>query len=243
MGIMEQLTVRHDASKKLVPYIFSGEIIERGETCELVGNKPDERFKKLLGKEQWMRLPNAIRKRFGKRFKKGQSVAYQGIITDMQMSKLGWAFAQAARLIGAPLPFERNSIHQPAVVIVTEDHETNGQFWIRQYGRDKGFPQVVHSSKRFAGPTGLEEYIGYGIGMALKLEANEHALLFKSDHYFLQICGKRLRLPNWLVPISLSIGHHELGEDQFVFTLDLNSHLLGHMISQSAVFQDSQQVK
>ena len=238
MGIVEQLAGRHDASKKLVPYIFSGEILERNEECGQEVAKPDGRFENLLGTKEWMKLPKAIRKRFGKRFKRGQSVAYQGVITDMKMSRLGWAFAQAARLIGAPLPFERNSIHQPAVVIVTEDHETNGQFWIRQYGREKGFPQVVHSSKRFAGPTGLEEYIGYGIGMALMLEANEHALLFKSDHYFLQIFGKRLRIPNWLVPISLAIGHHELSERRFAFTLDLDSRLFGKMINQSAVFED-----
>lgn len=238
MRAIEQVTDKKNFETNLAPYVFSGEIIEGDEELAQHVTKPDDRFKKLLGQKQWMKLPKAIRKRFGKRFKKGQSVSYQGIITEMSMSKAGWAFAQAARLIGAPLPFERNSIHQPAVVVVTEDQETNGQFWIRQYGREKGFPQVVHSSKRFAGPTGLEEYIGYGIGMALKLEATAHALFFRSDHYFVQVFGKRIRMPQWLAPFNLEIGHHDLGDNRFAFTLDLKSGLLGKMINQNAVFMD-----
>ncbi len=243
MGMMEKLTAKQENVGNLVPYIFSGEILARDESTKTELVKPDSRFEKLLGVTNWMKLPAPIRKRFGKKFIQGQSVAYQGIITDMKMSKFGWAFAQAARLIGAPLPFERNSINQPAVVIVTEDQETNGQFWIRQYGREKGFPQVVHSSKRFAGPTGLEEYIGYGIGMALKLEATEHALFFKSEHYFLQLFEKRIRLPKWLVPINLTIGHHELGDNRFAFTLELKSKLFGKMIKQDAVFEDPAELK
>ena len=238
MGIMEKLTTRHECAGNVKPYIFSGEILGRNEEGAKKTTKPDDRFQKLLGDKQWMILPGAIRKRFGKRFRKGQSVAYQGIVTEMKMSRFGWVFAQAVRLIGAPLPFEPNSIHQPAVVIVTEDHETNGQFWIRQYGREKGFPQVVHSSKRFAGPTGLEEYIGYGIGMALKLEATRHALFFRSNHYFMKIFGKRIRLPCWLAPFGLEIGHHDLGDNRFAFTLELKSRLFGKMIEQNAVFLD-----
>jgi len=221
-----------------VPYIFSGEIMDGNNASGHDSPRPDDRFEKLLGRVNWMKLPQAIRKRFGKRFQQGQSVAYQGVVTDMKMSGAGWMFAQAARLVGAPLPFERRSINQPAVVIVTEDRETNGQFWIRQYGRERGFPQTVHSSKRFAGPTGLEEYIGYGIGMALVLEATPHTLFFKSDHYFLQVPGKRLRLPNWLVPLDLTIGHHELGDHKFAFTLKLKSRIFGTMIEQDAVFCD-----
>lgn len=243
MGMMEQLARRHEKTTELAPYIFSGDILDREEVRDENLAKPDDRFEKLLGKTNWLKLPAPIRKRFGKKFKQGQSVAYQGVITDMKMSRFGWAFAHAARLIGAPLPFERNSIHQPAVVIVTEDQETNGQFWIRQYGREKGFPQIVHSSKRFAGPTGLEEYIGYGIGMALKLEASPHALFFKSENYFLQLFGKRVRLPGWLVPINLTIGHHELGDNRFAFTLELESSIFGKMISQDAVFEDPAELK
>ena len=102
---------------------------------------------------------------------------------------------------------------------------------------------MVHSSKRFAGPTGLEEYIGYGVGMALKLEASEHALFFKSQHYFLQVFGKRMRLPKWLVPMDLIIGHHELGESRFAFTLELSGKLLGKMIKQDAVFMDPMELQ
>lgn len=209
---------------------------------ETAAPKPmaDDRFRNLLGRD-WQRLPLAIRKRFGKRLKGGDSVTYQGVVTAMRMNRPGRLLSQLARVVGAPLPYDMTSIDRPAVVIVTEDVVTNGQFWIRQYGRAKGFPQTVHSSKRFAGTTGLEEYIGYGIGMALRVEAQPYALLFKSDHFFLQIAGRRFRLPRWLSPGALVIGHHDLGAGQFAFTLNLRHRLFGEMIAQDAVFQDAKE--
>lgn len=200
----------------------------------------DARFRNLLGAD-WHKLPAAIRKRFGKRLKGGDSVAYQGVVTAMRMNRAGRVLAHLARLVGAPLPYDMSSVDRPAVVIVTEDVVTNGQFWIRQYGRARGFPQTVHSSKRFAGPTGLEEYIGYGIGMALRVEANAHALLFKSDHFFVQIASRKFRLPRVLSPGALVIGHHDLGDGAFVFTLNLKHRLFGEMIAQDAVFQDAKE--
>jgi hypothetical protein len=186
-------------------------------------------------------LPAAIRNRFSKRLQQGRSIAYQGVVTRMQMSGPGYCLAHAARLVGAPLPYDIRSVDQPAVVVVTEDVATNGQFWIRQYGRRGAFPQTVHSSKRFQGPTGLEEYIGFGIGMALTVEATPTALLFKSDHYFLQLFGMRARLPRWLSPGALVIGHHELGNDRFTFTLSLRSRWFGDLIRQDAVFKDAKE--
>lgn len=202
---------------------------------------PDNRFRKLLGEDDWMRLPAAVRRRFGKRLKGGVSVTYQGKVVAMQMNWAGKLLANAARLIGAPLPFDMSSNGQPAVVVVTEDVASDGQFWVRQYGRAKGFPQVVHSSKRFAGPSGLEEYIGYGIGMALKVEAEDDALLFKSDGYFVQVMGRKMRLPRFLSPGALVIGHHDLGEHNFMFSLRLNNRLFGSLIAQDCLFQDAKE--
>jgi len=198
----------------------------------------DSRFRDLLGEEAWASLPTAVRRRFGKRLTGGASVVYQGEVVSMRMNLLGFLLAQAARLVGGPLPFDSSSVHQPAIVSVTEDIAGCGQFWIRQYGRASGFPQVVHSSKRFSGPTGIEEYIGSSIGMALSVHADEDSLYFESDHYFLQIKGWKLRLPRWLRPGALKITHRDLGRGEFLFSLNLKSRLLGELVHQDALFHD-----
>lgn len=200
----------------------------------------DDRFSRLLGQANWLKLPPAVRQRFGKRVRGGASVAYQGIVTQMKRNASGWLLAHAARLIGAPLPYDLSCVGKPAVVIVTEDISGSGQFWIRQYGRQSGFPQMIHSSKRFAGPSGLEEYIGYGIGMALNVAVEDGALLFKSDHYFLSLMGRRIRIPRLLAPGDLVIGHHDLGDGSFRFSLRLEHRVLGSVLSQDAVFRDAE---
>lgn len=209
-------------------------------TAPLRAATGDRRFRDLLGEAAWASLPTAVRRRFGKRLKGGASVVYQGRVTAMRMNLAGCLLAQLARLVGAPLPYDRTCLHQPAVVSVTEDIAGDGQFWLRQYGRAAGFPQVIHSSKRFAGPTGIEEYIGAGIGIALRVSARKDGLVFQSDHYFLQVAGRRLRLPRWLGPGALTILHRDLGKARFLFSLTLKSRFLGELVHQDAVFQDSE---
>ena len=168
----------------------------------------------------------------------GNTTVYVGEVIETRMSAAGWLLAQAARLIGGPLPVSRDA-HVPSVVTVTEDAATNGQHWTRLYARRRGFPQVVHSSKRFAGPTGLEEYVGCGVGMALTISVEASALVFRAAHYFLQLGRFRLRLPAWLAPGALSVTHAELGDGRFLFKLDIVHPRLGRLICQTAAFKEA----
>jgi Domain of unknown function (DUF4166) len=93
----------------------------------------------------------------------------------------------------------------PSVVSVTEDFATGGQIWTRLYARRAAFPQVIHSSKRFSGPTGLEEHVGGGVGMTLTVHAESGALVFRSARYFVELLGHRLWLPCALTPGRLSV--------------------------------------
>lgn len=197
----------------------------------------DLRFRTLVGETDWMRLPETVRARFGKRIADCSTAVYSGEIVECRLSKAGWLLAQLARLIGAPLPTSRD-IFLPAVVSVTEDPLFGGQFWTRIYGRRRGFPQVIHSSKRFCGPTGLEEYIGRGFGIALKVEVANGALHFLSDHYFLSCLGLRLRLPRWLEPGALRVSHVDCNHGLFAFVLAVRHPLLGELVHQTAMFAD-----
>ena len=197
----------------------------------------DLRFRALLGAEGWALLPPAIRARFGKRVRGGASVTYAGEIVESRRNPLGWALAQLARMVGAPLPLDRD-LGVPAVVSVTEDPAGGGQFWTRVYGRGRGFPQVIHSAKRFAGPTGLEEYLGLGFGIALRVEARADRLLFVSDHYFLRVLGCRVPLPRWLSPGALTVAHVDRGEGAFTFELTLVHPLAGELMRQVGLFRE-----
>jgi hypothetical protein len=175
--------------------------------------------------------------RFAKRLGPGVAVTYRGRIESCTMSPLGWILAQACRIIGAPLPLDRAS-GMAAIVTVTEDGVSGGQVWSRLYARPHGFPQVIHSAKRFAGPTGIEEYLGGGFGIALTVHTLPAGIRFKSDHYFLQVAGRRLRLPAWLSPGQLHIDHEDRGYGRFRFELTLRHPLFGVLMRQQSIFAD-----
>lgn len=200
------------------------------------GELADLRFRALLSADDWAGLPLAVRRRFSKRMKGGTTVVYRGEVVAVEAHAMGRLLAQAARLIGAPLPL----VFKPgaSVVTVTEDVVGRGQVWSRMYVRDDGFPQVIHSAKRFAGPTGLEEHVGGGVGMALTVTAEEGALVFRSAFYFATVLGLRIRLPRWTEPGALTITHRDLGEGRFAFTLALDHRWLGRLLGQDAIFRD-----
>ena len=195
----------------------------------------------LLGPQRWASLPADIRRRFSFHPGKAEATVYRGEIVEARASRLGWLLAQLARLIGAPLP-TRWDRGVPASVTVMpvapgQGHE-GGQIWTRVYGRRQGFPQAINSLKRFAGPTGLEEYVGCGVGIALRLETDGRALHFLSDHYFLELGELRLRLPRHLSPGQLTVSHSDLGGGRFAFGLALVHPLFGELMRQTATFSD-----
>jgi hypothetical protein len=198
----------------------------------------DRRFHNLLPDEEWGRLPLAIWRRFSKRFADGETVVYVGTVEEASFSRAGWWLAQLARLIGGPLPTGRDT-GVPMIVTVTEDGATGGQTWTRICARKRGFPQVIHSAKRFAGPTGLEEYVGFGVSMALRIAVEDETLTFRSAGYGLQLGRLWIPLPQWLTPGDLTVTHSDLGEGAFRFTLDVIHPRYGALIHQSAVFREA----
>jgi hypothetical protein len=197
----------------------------------------DLRFRALLGSEAWETLPPEVQHRFSKRLRGAQIALYRGLVVEMHMSRIGWLLVQICRLFGAPLPLNRHA-GGGALVSVGEDGHCGGQCWTRIYARPDRFPQVIHSAKRFAGPTGLEEYLGRGLGMALRVEALSSGIAFVSDHYFLQIGRIRIRLPRFVTPGITLVTHRQVAGASFLFGLELIHSFAGTLVHQEILFDD-----
>jgi len=197
----------------------------------------DNRFRALLPSEEWGRLPVATWRRFSKRLGPGRTIVYAGEIEESTFSRYGWWLAQIARLIGGPLPTGRET----KVPIRRHRDRRCGKRrpdLDAACARSSGFPQVIHSAKRFAGPTGLEEYVGCGISMALNISVEREALVFRSAGYALEIGPLRLPLPERLTPGAMTVMHIDLGGGEFRFTLEVTHPRLGLLIRQSALFRE-----
>jgi hypothetical protein len=205
------------------------------------GDEPlgDLRFRALLSEPEWATLSEAVRRRFSRRLADGRTAVYVGTVREAWTSRTGWLMVQALRLIGGPLPTSRDA-EVPSVVTVTEDMASGGQVWTRLYARRRGFPQVIHSSKRFAGPTGLEEHVGCGVGMTLTVHVEDHALVFRSCRYFVELGRWRLVLPRWATPGALTVRHMEAEGGRFLFALEIVHPRLGALVRQSAIFQETE---
>jgi hypothetical protein len=213
------------------------EVREPPRTGAVTDAPRDLRFCALLTDGEWAALPEPVRRRFSRGPGRNRTIIYCGRIMRASMTRAGWLVAQAARLIGAPLPTSRDT-DVPSVVTVTEDGTSGGQMWTVLYGRRRGFPQIIHSAKRFSGPTGLEEYLGYGVTIALTMRVRAGALLFRSDHYSVTALGRRIVLPRWISPDVLTVTHTELGGGRFLFALELVHPLAGVLIHQTVEFEE-----
>ena len=198
----------------------------------------DFRFRALLGEDAWARLPVAVQRRFSKRLTPGHVVLYHGRVVATRMNLAGRIFSVITRLIGSPLP-RRHCEGGAAVVTVSEAGSGAGQIWTRTYCDGGQFPQVIHSEKRFAGSTGLEEHIGYGIGMRLKVGVVAGALVFSSAGYFFcPFAHLRISIPQLLSPGRLEVIHRDEKDGSFIFEMKLTHRVFGRLVSQIVRFHD-----
>ncbi|MYD96745.1 MAG: DUF4166 domain-containing protein [Gammaproteobacteria bacterium] len=189
-------------------------------------------YASLVG-PSWNELPVRTRARFGV---EREMVCYHGRVVVSDCTFVGRLFRQLARLVGGPLPFD-DTIGPAAVVVMATGGGSSS--WTRIYRRCGGRAQAIRSVKRFAGPTGLEEYLGAGLCMALHVRVEDASLVFESAGYCWALGNLRIPLPGWLTPGRLLVRSTELAAPCFQFSLTLSHHRFGVVLRQEAVFEDS----
>jgi len=185
----------------------------------------------VLGAEQWMRLPEAVRERFAEN---AAAVTYAGAFEIVRASLLGRLFAWLGVIFGGPVtPRIGNDVE--ARVFVRPNG--SGVEWIREYLWADGRRNVVRSTKVISGDARLIEKLPARLCMPLATWQENGVLHFESrGYYFDTLFGFKLWLPGFFTPGITHVEHIDLGHGWFRFTMTVTHAVFGEMFFQTGRF-------
>lgn len=195
----------------------------------------DRSYRDSLGIASWRRLKPEVRHRFSVRPASGATIRFAGTMRTVELSFMGWLFAQACRLIGTPLaPYRGEWV--PMSIELTDDPVLGGVAWNRSYRFDANRDFTVCSTKCRGDGGEFIEHIGCGFRMRLDLKEVDGDLWFVSKSYDLSVFGRRITIPSLLTPGVTTVTHEQLSGDRFRFSLSVDHPWLGRTIYQEGVF-------
>ena len=185
----------------------------------------------------WWRLAPAVRARFDAMEAAIAPLEYCGEMT-VEMSRVGWLFAQACRLIGSPLTYRRGKdVRVEVSVYPGAKGRTHGIWWQRNFHFPGHALLSVRSLKVIDPKAGLLECVDGGLGMQLRIYAEAGALHFECRRYFLRVGRFRLRLPCIFTPGRAHVMHRDEGKGAFTFRITFRHPLFGTTFFQEGIFR------
>ncbi len=183
----------------------------------------------------WEKLPETVRARFAQ--DPAEVTHYTGIMTEVACSRLGWLMAQMGRLVRAPLiPHQGHNIRIAVHVFAPGDGSVMKE---RTYFFPGKKPLRVTSAMRIGAAGYFQECVHGGIGMNMRIFAENDALHFVSDHYFCTLFGRQRRIPHLLTPGTTHVVHSDAEDGQFRVHLEMHHPLFGRTFLQSGLFRET----
>ncbi len=198
------------------------------KTCETV-------YRDLLGRRAWARLEPEVRQRFSVRPSGDERILYRGLMQKVELSFMGWLFAQMCRLFGTPLaPYRGHDVRMD--IELAWDEVLQGVAWHRTYFFVPDRKFTVRSTKSHGSQGDLIEHIGHGFSMRLALSEESGKLVFTSTRYEVELAGLKIRIPAIFTPGVTTVTHEQIRGDRFRFSLSVVHPLLGQTIFQEGEF-------
>jgi hypothetical protein len=193
-------------------------------------------LRRVLGEPAWLRLPWAVRERFGE---PARAVDYAGVLEVVRASRVGRVLAWIGQLLGTPV-VPRTGQNIRALVRVGPSRR--GVDWTREYRWPDAAACRVRSTKVITPQGALVEELPAHLCMALEVHEECGVLHFVSRGYYFELRVPmkrepiRLPLPGWLSPGTVHVEHEDEAAGWFRFTMTVTHPLLGELFYQTGRF-------
>lgn len=183
--------------------------------------------------EGWNRLGGVVRRHYDVTPGTEDVVVMNGIMT-VYHSRLAYPFLLVGRIIGALIAEKGEDV--PVRVRNWCRPGSPAMHWHRTFHFPGGLPLVFASRMEYLEGDEIIEYVGFGLGVRLRLTEDNGALVFDSRGYEWALGPLRVRLPDWVFLGKTRIRETPIDDRRFRVEFTMRHPLLGETFGYNGEF-------
>lgn len=181
---------------------------------------------------QWAGLAPVIRQHY-QLDQGGRAISVSGDL-QVQFPNSVWLLIRLLRIFGALIDLRGEQL---AVRVDKWTAEcSNVLFWRRVATSRQGQRCVFESHMKYGQANELIEFIGFGLGVRLRVSACDGDLIYQSTGYVWQVRNRMIRLPDWLTPGQASIIEQAVDERRFALKFQIHHPFFGLVYAYQGIF-------
>lgn len=190
-------------------------------------------FKHILG-NQWDELGEVIRKHYFLRPFSNDHICVTGIMGEINHSFLAKLLIPFGRLFGALVPYKGRKI--PIEVYYHTKNENGNIYWDRVFMFPGKRPYHFRSFMQHAKNNEVVEYVRFGVGMRLKVTAEQGALVFRNGGYIWRVANISIPIPLRLILGTAYVEERPIDSTKFSMKMELEHPLFGMLFQYRGEF-------
>lgn len=183
-------------------------------------------FEQVLG-DDWDKLGSIIQRHYFLRPFSNDYICVKGTMNEVHHSAFAKLLIPMARIFGALVPYRGKDA--PIEVHYTARPDDATIHWDRVFHFPGRPPFHFRSHMEQIGPRRVIEFVRFGVGMKLRVTAEDGALVFRDEGYIWRLFGMDVPLPMSLLMGSAYIEERPVDEDNFSMRMTLIHPLFGQL--------------
>lgn len=190
-------------------------------------------FQDVVGAD-WERLGEVIRRHYFLRPFSDDYICVKGTMHEVYHSAFARLLMPLARVFGALVPYRGRQV--PIEVHYNARPDDGTIHWDRVFHFPGRAPFHFRSHMEPVGGNRVIEFVRFGVGMRLRVTAEDGALVFRDEGYVWRLLGIDLPLPMGLLMGRAYVEERPVDEDSFSMRMSLTHPLFGELFRYDGSF-------
>jgi len=181
-------------------------------------------FKTILGKS-WDNLGEVVQRHYFLRPYSSDYICVKGTMSEVRHSLIATLFIPVGWLFGAIVPFQGKNV--PIDVHYNSSKDNSNIYWDRvfKFSKKRHFhfkSHMVHYKENE-----VIEFVRYGVGLKLKVTAEDGALVFRDTGYIWRIFGVNIPIPGRILMGRAYVEERPIDDSQFSMKMQVAHPIMG----------------